>query len=134
MPLRITLKPGERLIINGASIKNGDRSADILFENHCKFLRGSEIILESEADTPSKRVCLLIQIIHLSENSDETERLFFEQALRVMKSTPSAAPFLLEIQQFLSSGETHRAIKAGRQLMFHEREIMELNTKSVTAA
>lgn len=134
MPLRITLKPRERLIINGASIRNGDRSADIVFENHSKFLRGSEIILESEATTPCKKLCLLIQIIHLSESSEETEQLFFQQSVGIMKIMPTAAPFLLEIQQYLTSNETHRAIKAARQLMFHEQEIIDHQLSKFTEA
>ncbi|WP_081497038.1 flagellar biosynthesis repressor FlbT [Methylobacterium sp. GXF4] len=125
MGLRITLKPNERLIINGGAVRNGDRSTVLHFENHCKFLRGSEIILESEANTPCKQLCLLIQIIHLSENSPEMERLFFEKSVEILKYLPSAAPFLLDIQRFLSDNETHRAIKVGRDLLYHEVNIIE---------
>lgn len=120
MGLRITLKPRERLIINGGAVRNGDRSTELFFENHCKFLRGSEIILESEAVTPCKQLCLLVQVIHLSENTPETERLFFEKSVEILKYLPTAAPFLLDIQKFLSSGETHRAVKTGRDLINYE--------------
>jgi flagellar protein FlbT len=125
MGLRITLKPNERLIINGGAVRNGDRSSVLIFENHCKFLRGSEIILESEADTPCKQLCLLIQIIHLSDNTPETERLFFEKSVEILRHMPSAAPFILDIQKFLSDNETHRAIKIGRDLLYHEAYLIE---------
>ncbi len=41
MALRIELKPQERLIINGALIRNGDRRSTFVIENQCKFLRES---------------------------------------------------------------------------------------------
>ena len=44
MPLRLELKPYERLIINGALLRNGDRRSTFLIETQCKFLRESEII------------------------------------------------------------------------------------------
>ncbi len=58
MPLRLELKPLERLIINGALIRNGDRRSTFLIETQCKFLRESEIITESEADTACKQIHL----------------------------------------------------------------------------
>ena len=59
MPLRIELKPNERLIINGALIRNGDRRSVFMIENQCKFLRESEIIFEAEADTERVRVAIV---------------------------------------------------------------------------
>lgn len=125
MPLRITLKPYERLIINGASIKNGSKSADFLVETQCKFLRESEIIHESEADTPCKMLCVTLQVIHLSDSPIEAEHLFFRQAVNIMKFMPSAANFMSAIQDALSEKNTHKAIKAGKQLVFHERDLLE---------
>lgn len=124
MPLRITLKPFERLIINGASIRNGSKSADFLVETQCRFLREGEILHESEADTPCKKLCVTLQIIHLSENASEAEDLFFRQAVEIMRMMPSSAPFMAEIQTALAEKHTHRAIKTGKQLIFHERDLL----------
>jgi len=134
MPLCITLKPFERLIINGASIKNGSRNSKFLIENHCKFLREGEIIHESEADTPCKKLCVTLQVLHLSENPSEVESLFFRQAVDVMKEMPSAAPFMSAIQDALNEKNTHAAIKAGKQLIYHERDLLAARAAEATAA
>ena len=134
MGLRITIKPYERLIINGASIRNGSKSADFLVETHCRFLREGEIIHESEADTPCKKLCVTLQVIHLSEDPAEAENLFFRQAVDVMKLIPSSAPFMAEIQAALAEKQTHRAIKAGKQLMFHERDLLAAANEKTQAA
>ena len=120
MPLRITLKPNEQMVINGAAIRNGPRSSSFLVETHCRFLRESEIVFEREADTPCKKLCLTLQVIHLSEDPEEVENLFFAQALEVMRAMPSTAPFLARIQDALAQKQTYLAIKIGKQLIAHE--------------
>lgn len=125
MPLRFTLKPYERLIINGAAIRNGARSADFLVETHCRFLRESEIIHESEADTACKRLCVTLQVIHLSEEAAAAERLFYEQANAILVAMPSAAPYLTAMSEALDERQTHKAIKAGKQLVAYEAELLK---------
>jgi flagellar biosynthesis repressor protein FlbT len=125
MPLRITLKPHERLIINGAAIRNGDRAADLLFETQCRFLRESEIIRESEADTACKRLCVTLQVIYLADNPAEVEDLLVRQSTEILKAMPSSAPLLLAIQDEVAAKRYHRALKCGRELVAHERALLE---------
>lgn len=124
MPLHIKLKPHERMIINGASIRNGDRSTDFIIENQCKFLRETEIIRESEADTLCKKLALIIQIIHLSDSNEETEKLFANQALQIVRFIPELANNILDIQGYIANRETHRAVKAGRHLIQLEHNLL----------
>lgn len=125
MPLKITLKPFERLIINGAAIRNGERSASLLIETQCKFLRESEIILEGDADTAAKRLCVTLQLIYLADNPIEAEDLFVRQATALMRAVPSTAPHILAIQDELAAGHYHRAIKRGRDLVAYERSLTD---------
>ena len=134
MPLRISLKPHERLIINGASIRNGGRTADLLMESHCKFLRESEIIHESDADTPAKKLCVTLQVIHLVDDPTEAKALLLAQSAEVLQMMPSATPFLLEIQDWLALGHTYPALRSGRHLMYHERDLMAERGEGVQAA
>lgn len=134
MPLRITLKPKERLIINGACIRNGDRAADLLVETRCKFLRESEIIRESEADTPCKKLAVTLQLIYLSDEPSALVDLFVRQAVEVMELMPSAAPSLAEINARLDVKEFHAAIKAVRKLITHEQHLLECGGKGTRAA
>ena len=125
MPLRFTLKPYERLIINGAAIRNGARNADFLVETQCKFLRESEIIRESEADTACKRLCVTLQVIHLSDQPADAVTLFYAQANTILRAMPSAAPHLTAISEALDERQTHKAIKAGKRLVAYEAELLK---------
>ena len=134
MPLRITLKAHERLIINGACIRNGDRNADLLVETQCKFLRETEIIRESEADTPCKKLCVTLQVVYLAEDPSRAIDLFTLQAGEVMQIMPSAAPYLAEISRHITALQYHHAIKAGRKLIAHEQDLLEDSYRSTNVA
>ncbi|GJD48967.1 flagellum biosynthesis repressor protein FlbT [Methylobacterium crusticola] len=125
MPLRITLKPSERLIINGAAIRNGERSTSLLIETPCKFLRESEIIQESEADTACKRLCVTLQLLYLADHPPEAEDLLVQQSNAILKAMPTSAPYLLAIQDELAERQYHRALKRGKELVAYEQALLE---------
>ncbi|WP_342107779.1 flagellar biosynthesis repressor FlbT [Methylobacterium sp. SI9] len=125
MPLRIDLKPFERLIINGAAIRNGDRRSSFIIETQCRFLRESESIFEEEADTPCKRLCFTLQVIHLTEDTAAARILFCTQASDIMDTLPGSAKHLIAINKLLASGDTYKAIKATRILIAHEADVLQ---------
>lgn len=120
MPLRIELKPFERLIINGAAIRNGDRRSSFLVETRCKFLRESEIITQSEADTPAKQIHLTLTVVYLADDPRAAENLFFAQAAELLTTMPDAASYLVAIRDAVEAREYHRAIKRGKELVAYE--------------
>lgn len=66
MALRLRLRPGERLAINGAVVRNGsNRSVELEVLNTAILLHERDIMLPTEADTPLRAVYLAIQLMHL---------------------------------------------------------------------
>lgn len=125
MGLRITLRPLERIIINGALIQNGNRTGEFLIETQCKFLRESEIIREEEVDTPCKQLWMTMQVLHLADDPTEPQLLLFAQATELMKKMPTAATFIAAMSKALDEKHTYKALKEVRQLVFHERDLNE---------
>ncbi|WP_342107134.1 flagellar biosynthesis repressor FlbT [Methylobacterium sp. SI9] len=117
MPLRLELKPFERLIINGALLRNGERRSTFLIETQCKFLRESEIITESEADTACKQLHLTLTVIYLADDPAQGIDLFFRQATDLIRQSPAAAPQIAEIAVQIEAGEYYRALKLSRKLV-----------------
>src|SRR4051794_4566272 len=97
MPLKIELKPFERLIIGGASIRNGDRRSSFIIETNTKFLRESDIITESDADTACKRLYVTLEFVYLSDEAGEAENAFVTQANEIITAVPSTAPWVFRI-------------------------------------
>ena len=61
MTLRISLKDGEKMIVNGAVLRAVGRT-DLVVENHAALMRGREIMSPDEATTPARRLyfaCML---------------------------------------------------------------------------
>ncbi|MCJ2117589.1 flagellar biosynthesis repressor FlbT [Methylobacterium sp. J-001] len=117
MPLRLELKPLERLIINGALIRNGDRRSTFLIETQCKFLRESEIITETEADTACKQIHLTLTVIYLADDPASGIDLFFQQAAELIRLVPAAAAQIAAIAEAVEAGTFYPAIKLGRKLV-----------------
>ena len=126
MPLKIELKPGERLLIGGAAIRNGPRRSSFVIETVTNFLRGGDIILESEADTACKRLYLTLTVLYLAEPTSEVEDLFVQQANALLAAAPSMAPYLRDIHDLLAGGERYRALKRCRDLIQYEQSLADL--------
>lgn len=133
MGLRLSLKPHEGLIINGAALRNGDRPVSFLIENQCKFLRESEIMHERDADTDCKKLCVTLQVMYLVDDPTETIELFYAQARELTAMNSSYAPYLLRIQQEVGAGRHYKAIKHGRELVAHEATLVISRHTKATA-
>lgn len=125
MALKIDLKPNERLIINGVSIRNGDRRASLTFETKAKFLREKDIITESEAVTSCEQLYVLLEAIYLTDNPSELENEFIIQANVLMAAAPSMTPYLATIFDKFSNGEYYAALKTGQDLIRYEKNLLD---------
>ncbi|MEZ6029975.1 MAG: flagellar biosynthesis repressor FlbT [Hyphomonadaceae bacterium] len=65
MPLKLSLKPGERFVVNGAVLQNGDRRAVLLLQNKASILREKDIIQPEDANTPARRIYFPIMMMYL---------------------------------------------------------------------
>ena len=65
MPLKLTLKPREKFVVNGGVLVNGDRRSDLIIENQVSLLRERDVLQPDEADTPMKRIYFTIMMMYL---------------------------------------------------------------------
>ena len=78
MALKLTLKPGEKLVINGAVIENGDRRAVLVVKNRASILREKDIMQPAQADTPMRRIYFAVMMLYLDEGS---HRQYYDEVL-----------------------------------------------------
>jgi flagellar protein FlbT len=135
MPLTINLKPRERLIVNGVVIENSGQLAKILIHNNAALLREKDIITEEQATTPARRVYFAIQCEYLFPGNDN---LFLPIVYRFLAEFGDAAPstvnIVQEIRGFVESGQHYRALKAAKQLIIREQEILnDVASKGLSA-
>ena len=63
MALRLTLKPNERILINGCVVRNADRRQMIVIENQADIVREADLLKEDEERTPVKEVYFFIRVL-----------------------------------------------------------------------
>jgi flagellar protein FlbT len=81
MPLKLSLKPGERFVVNGAVLQNGDRRAVLLLQNKASILREKDIIQPEDANTPARRIYFPIMMMYL--DPAEANKFYDEFVLRL---------------------------------------------------
>ena len=126
MPLRIKLPPKERIIINGAVIENAGGPTTVLIHNQSDILRRREVMMETEADTPSRRIYFVIQSAYLFRD----ERSSLLQTIRDLlqefaEAAPSAEETVQRIREEIHDDRFYEALKTARTLIELETEILE---------
>ena len=130
MALKVEIKPGERIIIGESVITNDGHRTRLFIEGDAPILREIDILRPEEADTPSKKIYLIIQMMYLSDDPRKHHDLYFEMIKDVQNAAPSTAPFIMTINDLLLSGAYYKALKSANKLITYEKELMENATSS----
>jgi len=125
MPLKLTLGKGEKLIVNGAVIKNDGDGASLVFENQAHILRQKDIVTNDTARTPAARVYLSLQCAYLFPNRRDAHLVDWETLLNdFTEAAPSACDLVDEMRREVERGELYHGLKLCRKLIDHEAEIL----------
>ena len=81
MPLKLSLKPGEKFVLNGAVLANGDKRTSLVIQNKACVLREKDIMQPEDANTPARRIYLAIMMMYL--DGEASEEPYNEFALRM---------------------------------------------------
>ncbi len=133
MPLRVELKPGERIIIGQSVITNSDTRTAFLIDGDAPILREKDILTPDTADTPAKLVYLAIQLMYLSPDPMAHHPTYFSLVRDIISAMPSAWPFIEGINNHILNGDLYHALKESKKLIGHEGKLIE-DAKSLQAA
>ncbi len=125
MSLKVQLKPGERIILGAAVVTNGPSRTRLTVDGDVPILREKDIMTSENADTPAKRIYLAIQLMYLARNPREHHGVYFELLKDFMMAMPSSLPILDEINNSILTGALYKALRAAKDLIAHEGEIID---------
>lgn len=135
MPLLIDLKPGEKVIINGAVIENAGSSTKLRILNNSGILRQKEILSDVDAVTPASRVYYALQCAYLfPDDRDNYLKAFAQYLADYIGACPSASGIAEEIRGELAEGRYYKGLKAARNLLKHESKVVAQFQASVQGA
>lgn len=124
MPLTLELKPFERVFVGRTMLQNGPRRWRFLLEQGDKILRGRDLLSESDADTPSKRLYCLLLTAYFAD--DPTAAQVELQALwhEIASSEPTGKPLVDEVSDCVLANNYYAALKAAKRLIQHEAQLL----------
>jgi len=128
MALKITLKPGEKFVINGAVVINGDRRTSMLIQNKVSILREKDVILPNEADTPVKRIYFNVMMMYLDDADMESYMEDFTQRVTEFMdaiTNQEALTKCVSIVEDVNAGQYYGALMTCKKLLPFEKERLE---------
>ncbi len=127
MPLKLSLKPGEKIIINGAVVANGQHKTELVLQNRASVLRQRDIVTEDWATTPARQLYYLLQLMYLfPEGDDRRTPALKKLLLEFASAAPSAVPLLFTVSQNAADGKLYEALQGCKKLITHEDKIFEI--------
>lgn len=136
MPLKLSLKPGEKFVVNGAVVTNGDRRASLIIQNKASILREKDVLKPEEVTTPTRRVYFPIMMMYL--DPDASSAYYDEFVLRMTElmgalRNPQALAECVAISKDVMSGQFYKALLKCRKLFAFEEERLRYVPQGVPA-
>lgn len=125
MPLKIELKPGERLIVGNALITNDNERVKLFIEGDVPILREKYVLTEKEADTPCKKVYYLLQEMYLAKDPKLLHAEYFDRISEITRAVPSFSPAIDELNRDILGGDYYLALKHMMALIEKEAELLK---------
>jgi flagellar biosynthesis repressor protein FlbT len=124
MSLKVELKPGERIIVGTAILRNGDQRGRFFIEGDAPILREKDILTAATADTPAKKIYLAVQLMYLTGGLEDGERVYVPLIRDFLDAVPSAMPYIARINNEVLSGELYKALKTAKLLITYEQDLI----------
>lgn len=125
MSLKITLRPGERMIIGGAILKNGDKPSTFYVENKVPLLRERDIMKEDEADTYCSKIYFVIQLMYIdSPNVVKYHNTYWSLVRDLVEAVPRTVGLVDQISQHILENDYYKALKLAKKLLAFEKEVL----------
>ena len=122
MPLRVELKPFERIVIGESVIINSANRTCFLVDGEAPILREKDTITAETADTTAKRLYLCVQTMYLKNDPEPYRATYLGLLDELAQETPDDRDLIAAIARQVSSGHLYKALKDIRRLIKSKHE------------
>ena len=127
MPLKLTLKPDEKVLIGTAVIVNAGQKSEIIIQNTVPVLREKDIITEENADTAVKKIYFMILNMYVDPaNESEYHKSYFKLVDGLIGALPDkrVLAMVMHVSQRILEGNHYQALKECKKLINFEAEVL----------
>ena len=122
MPLRVELKPFERIIIGESVIINSGTRSSFLIDGDTPILREKDTVTAETADTPAKRLYHCVQMMYLKNDIGRYRTTYLDRVRELQESVPGSSDLIAAVNHHVTEGRLYKALKEIRKLMKREDE------------
>jgi flagellar protein FlbT len=121
----LSLKPGEKFVLNGAVVQNGDRRGVLVLQNKASVLREKDIMQQENANTPARRIYFPVMMMYLDEPGAER---YYDEFVRRMSEfmgvirNPNVLADCVDVSKYCMEREYYKALMLCRKLIEYEDE------------
>ena len=123
MPLRVELKPFERIIIGDSVIINSGTRTSFLIDGETPILRERDTVTAETADTPAKRLYHCVQMMYLKNDVARYRASYLSLAGEFQEACPEEGDLIAVVDQFVTDGALYKALKEIRKLIKREETL-----------
>lgn len=128
MPLKLKLRPNERVVVNGCVIRNEDRQTTLTVDNFAQILREKDILQPERATTPGRAAYVRIQLLLLGEGNavllHKEAAAALERLHGAFAASDEARLRVLEAANALARRDFYKAMAALREVFGHEDRVL----------
>jgi flagellar protein FlbT len=124
MPLRVELKPFERIIIGKSVITNSETRTAFLIDGDAPILREKDILTSETANSPAKRIYLCVQMMYLEDDIQAYQDLYLGFIKELIEAVPSFRDQIEVVSNLILSGQLYKGLRELRSLIKREDELL----------
>jgi flagellar protein FlbT len=125
--LKLSLKPNEKIYVNGAVIRV-DRKVTLELLNDVQFLLEGHVLQAEDASTPLRQLYFIVQVMLMNPQGAADARDMFRRSLPLLLANFADEQIrnsLKHVDRLVSEGRVYEALKAIRSLYPLERIALE---------
>jgi flagellar biosynthesis repressor protein FlbT len=123
MPLRVELKPFERIVIGESVIINSGARTSFLIDGEAPILRERDTVTAETANTPAKRLYLCVQTMYLKNDVTRYRESYLGFLKELRDALPGERDLIDATERYVAGGSLYKALKEIRKLMKREQEM-----------
>ena len=124
MPMKVELKPFERIIIGQSVVTNSDTRAKFLIDGKAPILREKDILTAETANTPVKRLYLCIQMMYLEDDIPKYQDLYMGFVKDLLEAVPRFRRSIETASNLILAGSLYNSLKEIQKLIEQEAELL----------
>jgi flagellar protein FlbT len=120
----VELKPGERVIVGDSVITNDDQRTRLIIDGEAPILREKDIMTVAAADTPCKKLYLIVQLMYLARDPQKHLDMYFGMTNDIVAAAPSTVARVDIMNNLILTGAFYKALKEARALVAYEQDLL----------